>query len=123
MTPPQQRGGQAADVSKSKKLWRREFQAAEQRLAGLGGTLEWSSHAYEVFRWCAPGLTLIFYPHRTTAMNHHIRVRKGTCEDQGLLRKAIHALAENSCTFQFPTEREFHREGVDIALKTNRGYA
>lgn len=111
------------DVSKNQKLWKRDFMKAQRRLDGLGGTLEWSHHAYEAMRWIAPGLTLIFYPHRTTAGNYHLRVRKGACTDRELLREAIHALAENSCTFDFPSERKLHHEGVRIAVEMNRGCA
>lgn len=111
------------DASKDRKAWKRERAAAEARLAALGGRLDWSQHAYEVMRWEHKDLVLIFYPHRTTAGNYHIRIRTGRCSDRDLLRKCIHALAENSCTFSFPTERQFHDEGVTIALKTNRGRA
>ena len=110
-----------ADVKKNQRLWKRTKAVAEQRLAGLEGELTWSPHAHEVMRWVHPKLTLIFYPHRTTAMNYHIRVRAGRCTDRGLLRKAIVALAENSCAFQFPTEREFHQEGVSRAVLEGRG--
>jgi hypothetical protein len=97
-------------------VWAKVKQVAQQRLAGLGGALHDSPHDYEVMRWEHPKLTLIFYPHRTTAGNHHIRVRAARCESRAVLRDAIFALAENSCQFQFPTERKLHHEAVHAAI-------
>lgn len=108
------------DVSKDRKYWAQDRRAAEQRLAGLGGKLMDSPHDYEMWRWMHPDLTLIFYPHRTSANNYHCRVRAGYCTNRETLRKAIFALAENSCTFQFPTERKWHNEGVMASLKRAR---
>jgi len=107
----------AGDVSKNRKMWERVKQVAQQRLAGLGGKLMDSPHAYEIARWMNPDLTLIFYQHRTSANNYHCRVRAGFCANRETLRKAIFALAENSCTFQFPTEREWHNEAVTAAIR------
>lgn len=112
----------AADTSKDQRAWRPVHEAAAQRLAGLGGALDWSPHSYEVLRWVHPKLTLIFYPHRTRANNYHVRVRAGQCADRGLLRTCIVALAENSCQFQCPTEPLYHSEGVLKALKEGRGF-
>lgn len=111
------------DVSKDRKGWRHIKSVAEQRLAGLGGVLEWSTVAYEVMRWESQNLVLIFYPHRTSAGNYHIRIRKGRCNDRTLLRKCILAIAENSCNFQFPTERALHDEGVSVALDQKRPFS
>ena len=108
------------DESKHRKNWKNERAAAEQRLAKMGGRLDWSDADYEVMRWVHPKLTLIFYPHRTTAGNYHIRVRAGKCLDRALLRECVMALAENTCTFSFPTERAFHDEGVYQAIRENR---
>ena len=110
------------DASKNQKKWKHVKATAQERLAGLGGFLEWSQHAHEVLRWEHDKLILIFYPHRTSAGNYHIRVRSGKCADRALLRQCILALAENSCQFQFPTERAFHDEGVTLSLKENRPY-
>lgn len=113
----------AADMSKDRKYWRGDRQKAEQRLAGLGGKLMDSPHAYEMWRWMHPDLTLIFYPHRTSANNYHCRVRAGFCSNRDTLRKAIFALAENTCTFQFPTERKWHNEAVSASLSRERDSA
>ena len=110
------------DVSKDRKLWARVRDTAQTRLAGLGGKLVASEVQYEIMRWVHADLVLIFYPHRTTAGNYHVRVRAGKCSDRKLLRKCVIALAENSCQFGFPTERAFHDEGVTQAVKENRSF-
>lgn len=109
------------DVSKDQRAWKHVKAVAASRLAEIGGALDWSPHAHEVLRWSHPELTLIFYPHRTSAGNYHVRVRAGACKSRKLLRRCIVALAENSCQFQFPTERVFHDEGVSLAVKEGRG--
>lgn len=111
-----------SDVSKNKKYWRNVMAVAYKRLAGLGGKIDWSPVAYEALRWEHRDLVLIFYPHKTSAGNYHIRVRAGRCLDRDLLRRCIHAIAENSCQFGFPTERQFHDEGVALAVKENRSF-
>jgi len=108
------------DVSKNRKMWAQVKQTAQERLAGLGGKLLDSPHDYEIARWTNPELTLIFYPHRTSANNYHCRVRAGFCSNRETLRKAILALAENTCTFQFPAEREWHNEAVMASIKQDR---
>jgi hypothetical protein len=110
----------AADVSKNRKAWKGVHAAAAQRLAHFGGVLAWSEVRHEVLRWVHADLVLIFYPHKTTAGNYHVRVRAGRCADRKLLRKCVMALAENTCNFQFPTEPAFHEEGVRQAVTENR---
>lgn len=101
-------------------MWAGVRAAAQTRLAGLGGKFVASGVQYEIMRWAHADLVLIFYPHKTSAGNYHVRVRAGKCNDRQLLRKCVMALAENTCHFQFPTEREFHSEGVTQAVKENR---
>lgn len=104
-----------------KGLFGREFEKARERLAPLGGTLEPGVHDYEAFIWTAPGVRLIFYPHTTKGTgNRHIRVRASLDTNKALLKQAIYALAENSCTFGFPTQRQWHDEGVSLKLRRER---
>jgi hypothetical protein len=109
-----------SDVSKERKLWAGVRDAAQTRLTGLSGKLVASDVQYEIMRWVHADLVLIFYPHKTSAGNYHVRVRAGRCTDRKLLRKCVMALAENTCNFQFPTERAFHDEGVRQAVTENR---
>lgn len=110
------------DVSKDRRMWANVKQAAQTRLAGMGGELRDSPNDYEVMRWNHPDLTLVFYPHRTTAGNHHIRVRAQHCKSRILLEKVIFALAENSCQFGFPSEPEIHSRATYAAVKEKRSF-
>jgi hypothetical protein len=100
-----------------KHAFRREFETARERLAPLGGTVEPGEYDYEAFIYTAPGIRLIFYPHKTSARNQHIRVRVGGKCEPKKLRAAIFALSENSCTFQFPADVQLHNEAVRAALR------
>lgn len=100
-----------------KHLFRAEFDKARERLASLGGIVEPGVHDYEAFTYTASGVRLIFYPHKTSAGNRHIRVRSvGNCDAQKL-QEAIFALAENSCTFQFPEDKKLQDEAKLAALR------
>lgn len=104
------------NCGKYAKLFKDEFAKAKERLAPLGGTVTAGTNDYEAFIYEADGIRLIFYPHKTSAFNYHIRVREGgKCKPQKL-REAIFALAENSCTFQFPANRKLHNDAVSAAL-------
>lgn len=90
-----------------KRYFKAEYEDAGRRLAHLGGKLEPGVHDYQAFTFTMPGLRLVFYPHKTSASNYHIRVRTEGKADQELLVQAFRALRENnySCTFQFPAHR------------------
>lgn len=45
--------------------------------------LEWSKHEYQAFVFKSENVSLVFYPHKTSAGHYHIRVR-----DQGSKNKA-----------------------------------
>jgi hypothetical protein len=94
-----------------------EFQKAKERLAPLGGVVSPGVHDYEAFAYDSPVLRLVFYPHKTSAGNYHIRVRAVGRFERDDLRDALIALAENSCTFQFPADVHLHNEAVMIAMK------
>jgi hypothetical protein len=99
------------------KIFKEEFAKARERLAPLGGKLEYGENDYEAFIFKMPGLHLIFYPHMTSAGNRHIRVRSAGKTDRQLLKTAIFALAENSCTFQYPMDRKLHQDAVMAFLR------
>src|SRR5689334_18650446 len=68
----------------------------------FGATVEDSPHAYEVFRIAAPGVSLIVYPHRTSAHHYHLRVRNNGSKDAIKARALLTAIDELSgynCTF------------------------
>jgi len=100
------------------KVFSDEYRKADERLRGLGGTLVPGENDYEAFVFTATGLKLIFYPHKVKSTgNVHIRVRSSGKTDTDILRKAIFALAENSCTFQYPMDRKMHNEAVMESLR------
>jgi hypothetical protein len=95
-----------------KRYFKAEFEDAGRRLAHLGGKLEPGVHDYQAFTFTMPGLRLVFYPHKTSASNYHIRVRTEGKADQELLEKAIQALRKDNhtCTFGFPANRKLEDE-------------
>lgn len=99
------------------RYFKREFETAKERLAPLGGEVTPGEHDYQAFIYQAPGLRLVFYPHKTTAGNRHIRVRPEGKHDKALLKAAIFALAENSCTFGFPSQKQLSNEASIAAIR------
>lgn len=105
-----------------KRYFRAEYLKAQRRLAHLGGEVKPGEHDYEAFIYEAPGIRLIFYPHKVKSTgNYHIRIRPGGKCDPKKVAEAIFALAENTCTFQFPSDVKLHRAAVTHALKIGRG--
>jgi hypothetical protein len=89
------------DINKKqyKKLYKNEFQLATKVL-GVG--VEWSPHDYEAFIYKKDTVSLVFYPHRTSAGNYHIRVRDNGSKDKELAKRLMFNLdieAGNNCTF------------------------
>lgn len=105
------------------RYFRREFLAAKIRLAPMSGVVTPGEHDYQAFVFSMPGLRLVFYPHKTSAGNAHIRVRTEGKFNQKLLNRAISLLAENSCTFQFPQHSERHQKAISPGIKTVDQYS
>ena len=62
-------------AGKYKSIYGMEFKLAKKILKDLNGKFDWSNNDYEAFTFKSDNLSLIFYPHRTSAGNYHIRVR------------------------------------------------
>lgn len=80
----------------------KDFEIALKTVPCAAG-LFWSKHDYEAFRYCEQNVTLIFYPHRTTARNYHLRVRDGGSKDQARAIRLMDELdkaAGYNCTFR-----------------------
>jgi len=76
---------------------------ANELLKNESGTLFDSDYDYECFRYTDDGIVIIFYPHRTSARNYHIRVRDGGSKNKGkadLIMKMLDDGAGYNCTFQ-----------------------
>src|SRR3546814_4758320 len=84
-----------------RRLYRDEFKLAVKTLAGHNGALNWSSHDHIAFVFSAPTVCLVFYPHRTSAGNYHLRVRDQGSQDKKLMRELLTLLdqaAGYNCT-------------------------
>lgn len=118
--PPARRASKDPNRGQYHKLFADEYRKACERLEPLGGRVVWGEHDYEAFTWECDGLRLIFYPHKVrTTGNVHVRVRSVGSNAQ-LLRRAIFALAENSCTFQYPMDRVLHDAAVRASIERDR---
>lgn len=96
-----------------KRYFGREFEDAKERLKEFGGKLEPGVFDYQAFTFSMPGLRLIFYPHKTSAWNYHIRVRtEGDVDKKKLLKvlKALYRGGNQGCTFQFPADRKLEAQ-------------
>ena len=62
-------------AGKYNSLYGEEFRMAKEILKDFDGELAWSKNDYEAFIFKSDDMYLIFYPHRTSARNYHIRVR------------------------------------------------
>lgn len=99
-----------ADMKLRQRVWADEFAKAA---AVLGSPPIWSDKDYECFRWqnAAGTVRLIFYPHRTSAWNYHVRVREQGSRDQAAARELLARLDNSSrdCTFTGVTRYDWHR--------------
>ncbi len=80
-----------------------EFAIARLALEGEPGTLAWGMHDYEAMVFNGPAVRLIFYPHRTSAGNYHLRVRDQASKDKkraALLIARLQVASGHWCTFQ-----------------------
>lgn len=89
-------------AGKYRKIYMDEFRKAGSILKGRGGCLEWSQHDYQAFTYWEEGVSLVFYPHKTTAGNRHLRVRDQGSKNKPLAAELMAALdsgAGHTCTF------------------------
>lgn len=85
-------------AGKYKSIYKSEFNLAKKILKDFEGKLEWSNSEYEAFTFKSDNLSLIFYPHRTSAGNYHIRVR-GKGKNLESVLKLLHEKSGYNCTF------------------------
>ncbi len=89
-------------MARKRLPYEEEFAIAEKVLAQYGGVLARSTAQYEAFTFRSRDVALIFYPHRTSAGNYHLRVRDNGSRDKKLadaLMRKLDAAAGNNCTF------------------------
>lgn len=88
---------------RKRRAWQDEFDVAALVLKGEPGTVEWATDDHVTFRYRDPDVRIVFYPHRTSAGNYHLRIRDEGSKD----KRRFNDLAERlyigsgfSCTFQ-----------------------
>lgn len=87
-----------------RKWYAKEFERAHDFLIPrFGGYMVWVEHDYQAFQYrIKDDVTLVFYPHKTSAMNHHIRVREQGSKDKARANAIMAVMAidlANDCTF------------------------
>jgi hypothetical protein len=82
-----------AIVAKAKRHpWQTEIDQATAICAPLGCTVAISMHDYEIATVKGDGLQLVIYPHKTSAGNHHARVRDNGSKNRLFARRVMAAL-------------------------------
>ena len=103
------------NAGKYNKHYKDEFKMAETILQPYAGSLTWSEIDYEAFRFVSPEVTLIFYPHMTSSLNYHLRVREQNSKNKELANKLMSLLHIGSghwCTFT----RKHHNYNQDFKV-------
>lgn len=90
-------------AGKYKRDYKLEFEIARVVLDGELGELSWGVHDYEAMVFASPDVRLIFYPHKTSAGNYHLRIREQGSKDKEraeFLMDRLQIGSGHSCTFQ-----------------------
>lgn len=72
--------------------WRQEILWASQICAAFGCNVYRSTADYEIAKVNGDGISLVIYPHRTTAGNYHVRVRDNGSKNRLGARRVMSAL-------------------------------
>lgn len=75
-----------------KQPWSDEFGWATEICSLLGCTVERSQARYEIAKVKGEGVSLVIYPHKTTAGNHHARVRDNGSKSPEIASRVMIAL-------------------------------
>lgn len=91
------------------KEWQKEFNLAKLLLNAGDDELVWREQEYEAFMFKRGDLQLLFYPHKTSAHNYHIRVRDSGSGNKKLAQRVMDRISEstNCCTFS-----QKHRQSI-----------
>jgi len=88
---------------KRKRAWQDEFDVAARVLKDDPGALEWATDDYVAFRYREPTARIVFYPHKSSAGNYHLRIRDEGSKDKARfieLAARLYMGAGHNCTFQ-----------------------
>jgi len=110
--------------------WQEEFDWAVVICSKIGCTVERSAADHEIAKVKGDGVSLVIYPHKTTAGHHHARVRDNGSKDKQAAARVMMALERGqglpekeafqvcySCTFSFkklPSLTEQQRNEVKL---------
>jgi len=87
-------------AGKYNSIYGREFKMAKKILKDFKGDFKWSKNDYEAFTFKNDNINIIFYPHKTSAGNYHIRVR-GTGNNIKDVLALLYNKSGFNCTFSF----------------------
>jgi hypothetical protein len=118
-------------MSAKRHPWQDEIDWATAICAPLACTVELSAADYEIAKVNGAGVSLVIYPHKTSARNHHARVRDNGSKDKRAADRVMQALHDGqglpqpladrikfSCTFsQKNAGRIFRRAEQPSAQK------
>ena len=95
-------------AGKYQRYYRAEFDKAKAVLDKHPGELTWGVHDYQAFVYTEPTVRLVFYPHKTSAWNYHIRVRNEGSKDTKRANQLIRELSASviGCTFNEKNQYE-----------------
>ena len=72
------------------------FNSAKELLKNEAGEISESPYDYQCFTYKSQDVCLVFYPHRTSARNYHIRVRNQGSKNKEKAEKLMKMLDEGS---------------------------
>lgn len=79
-----------------RKDYAKEFGEAQKALSVIPGEFAWSDKDYEAFTFKAPGVSLVFYPHKvSTTLNYHIRVRDNGSKNKNKFMLCVQLLQKD----------------------------
>lgn len=84
------------------KAWGAELTLAQRVAETFGANVVMSDAAHQVAKIVGPDFKAVLYPHRTTAMNYHMRVRDEGSRNKAQVEALMNALdraAGSNCTF------------------------
>ena len=109
------------------RAWQDEFDLATRICEPLGMIVAWSDHRYEIATIKGDGVQLLIYPHRTSALNYHARVRNNGSTKKARAEWVMKALYHGhglpqperdrvrfSCTFHALNRHDIANNGDDI---------
>lgn len=90
-----------------KKTYKDEFDMVKQLFSAEPGKVCWVKHDYQCFVFKSEKVCLVFYPHQTSALNFHLRVRNQKSKDKTKAIELLKILNNNG----IPMKHGQHKSG------------